>query len=349
MQCLRPDRVLNGIVNYVNGIFGTQFLRNGLSSEIEDIIRISDKKMKWCPFLLINKKGSDASHEVERLAARNGLELSSVAMGSSEGLQLVDLAIAKGMRNGNWVLVKNAHLAITWLISLEKNMPSSTFSNDFRLFITMEPHDKIPLNLIRLSRLTVFEPPVGLKQSVMQNLNSIPKSLNSAVPVELGRLVFMLAWLHSIVTERSRYVPIGWTKNYDFNFSDFDMALTLLVSWVEDNSLGRSNIAIDKIPWDAIQNLISRTVYGGKIDREVDQDLMDIIVKEYFSPAIFDPSYHLVTEKGKLRGLQTPPGINIQSFADWCMNMQDEQSPHWISLPQKSNFLVKQKQGTNKK
>ena len=80
----------------------------------------------------------------------------------------------------------------------------------------------------------VFEPPVGVKQCLMQTLNSVPSRLNDAIPVELGRLIFMLAWLHSIITERSRYTPIGWTKNYDFNYSDFDMGLVLLVSWVEE-------------------------------------------------------------------------------------------------------------------
>jgi dynein heavy chain 1 len=271
--------------------------------------------------------------------------LTSISMGSNEGFQQVDSAIAKGLRTGGWVLVKNAHLAIDWLMSLENSIPSSNFACQFRLFIALESHDQIPMNLIRSSQVMVFEPPEGVKQCLIKTLNSIPKELKSARPVELGRLIFMLAWLHSIVTERSRYAPIGWTKNYDFNYSDFDMALTLLVSWVDNNCAGRANISIEKIPWDAIQNLISRTVYGGKIDKQVDQELMDIIVKESFSPSIFDPSHCLVSAYEGFKDIQSPEGIDAQYFTNWASALPDEQSPHWLSLPSKSNFLLKQNQG----
>jgi dynein heavy chain 1, cytosolic len=345
LYCLRPDRVLNGISSYVSGVFGSNFLKSGLDRSLDDLVNVSEEKVKWCPFLLVNDKGSDSSHEVEKLAAKNGVILTSIPMGSSEGRQQVDAAIAKGLRTGAWVLVKNAHLAIDWLTSLEKNLPSIAFTNKFRLFVTLESHDGIPVNLIRSSRLMVFEPPVGAKQCLMQTLNSVPSRLNDAIPVELGRLIFMLAWLHSIIIERSRYTPIGWTKNYDFNYSDFDMGLVLLVSWVEDNSLGRTNISLDKIPWEAIQNLISRTVYGGKIDRQVDQTLMDTMVKECFCPSIFDPSYCLVSANMGSEGIKSPRGISVHSYIDWSSTLLEEQSPHWLSLPQKANYLLKENQG----
>ena len=78
LYCLRPDRVLNGISSYVSGVFGNPFLKSGLDRSLDDLISVPDEKVKWCPFILVNDKGSDSSHEVEKLAAKNGVILTSI-------------------------------------------------------------------------------------------------------------------------------------------------------------------------------------------------------------------------------------------------------------------------------
>lgn len=36
-------------------------------------------------------------------------------------------------------------------------------------------------------------------------------------PVERSRLYFLLAWFHAVIQERLRYIPVGWTKIFEFN------------------------------------------------------------------------------------------------------------------------------------
>lgn len=65
-------------------------------------------------------------------------------MGSAEGLQLAEQAIADAARTGKAVLLKNTHLVSGWLSSgLEKKLQTLRPSPQFRLFLTMETSPKV--------------------------------------------------------------------------------------------------------------------------------------------------------------------------------------------------------------
>ncbi|CAG8466762.1 5969_t:CDS:10, partial [Racocetra fulgida] len=67
------------------------------------------------PISLCSVPGYDASYRVDNLVSDVGVKCTSVAMGSQEGFNLADNAIANAVKNGNWVLLKNVHLATSWL------------------------------------------------------------------------------------------------------------------------------------------------------------------------------------------------------------------------------------------
>lgn len=56
-------------------------------------------------------------------------------------------------------------------------------------------------------------------------------------PNERARLYFLLAWFHAIVQERLRYVPLGWSKYYEFNESDLRVACDTLDSWIDATAM----------------------------------------------------------------------------------------------------------------
>src|SRR3954466_15992471 len=112
----------------------------------------------------------------------------------------------------------------------------------------------VPVNLLRMSRVLMFEPPPGIKANLQESLKSIPSTRWSKGPTERVRLYFLLAWLHAIVQERLRYAPLGWTKVYEFNDSDQSAALNTIDAWLDSVAQGRANISPDKIPWDALRS-----------------------------------------------------------------------------------------------
>lgn len=90
------------------------------------------------PLMLVSAPGFDASYRVEQLAKQVNKKYTAVAIGSPEAFAVAFTAIRNASNSGNWVLLKNVHLAPQWLVELEKSIYSMKLNPEFRLFLTME-------------------------------------------------------------------------------------------------------------------------------------------------------------------------------------------------------------------
>ena len=81
--------------------------------------------------------GFDASGRVDDLAAELGRGMTSIAIGSEEGFAQADKAINTAAKSGRWVLLKNVHLAPSWLVTLEKKLHSLQAHASFRYQIQL--------------------------------------------------------------------------------------------------------------------------------------------------------------------------------------------------------------------
>ncbi|RKP08503.1 dynein heavy chain [Thamnocephalis sphaerospora] len=314
IKCLRPDRLLPAASLFVQRVFDASFVNQ---SELNFRSLVLDEVRAGMPVALCSIPGYDASYRVDNLAAEVNVRCTSVAMGSAEGFAHADQAITTAVKTGTWVLLKNVHLAPSWLGQLEKRLHSLKPHRSFRLFLTMETNPKVPVNLLRMSR----------------SLRSIPAARLSKGPTERARLYFLLAWLHAVVQERLRYVPIGWTKIYEFNDSDQDCALNTIDSWLDAAAQGRANISPERIPWDAIRTLLSQSVYGGRIDNEFDQKLLESFVNTLFTPASYDIDFALVPAGEDGRAVMIPEGTKMEQFMEWANRLPEREPPSWLGLP----------------
>jgi len=291
IKCFRPDRLIAATNQFINVAFGENF---NLYSEVNLKSIVFNETNCNTPVAFCSVPGYDVSNRIEKFAHAFNNKLVSIAMGSAEGFSSAEQAITNASKRGTWVLLKNVHLAPQWLSQLEKRMHSIKPNQNFRLFLTMETNPKVPINLLRMSRVLMFEPPPGIKANLQQTLRSIANNHRFDGPAERSRLHFLLAWLHAVVQERLRYAPLGWTKTYEFNDSDQESALDTIDFWINETSQGRSNIDPHLIPWDAIRILIKETVYGGKIDNEFDQYLLDSFVNYLFTENSYELDFPLV-------------------------------------------------------
>ena len=227
IKCLRPDRLLQSTALFVQTIF-----ENELSTELDLGAMVANEVPATTPLALVSVTGYDASYRVENLIQTVGARSSSVAMGSQEGFTLADQAISVASRQGTWVLLKNVHLAPSWLGQLEKKLHILNPHRNFRLFLTMEANPAIPVNILRQSRIIMNEPPPGIKANLLDSLRSIAPHRLTQGPAEKVRLYFLLAWFHTIVQECLCYVPLGWSKTYDFNDSDMVTAFATIVPFL---------------------------------------------------------------------------------------------------------------------
>ncbi|ORZ40908.1 dynein heavy chain [Catenaria anguillulae PL171] len=271
-----------------------------------------------------------------------GQQLTSVAMGSSEGYGLADKAINNAVQRGGWVLLKNVHLAPQWLSQLEKRLHSLRPHDSFRLFLTMESNPRVPVNLLRQSRIFMFESPPGIKANLLESLNSIKSMPNlSRGPAEKARLYFLISWLHALLQERLRYVPLGWSKLYEFNDADMECAMFTIDEWCDKAASGRSNLSPAKIPWAAVKTLVKESVYGGKIDVEFDQYVLNSFVDQLLVPQAYDHDFPLIDGH-----LAIPDGTRIEHFIEWAQQLPEREPPRWLGLPDNAEKVILAHHGT---
>ncbi|CAF0861332.1 unnamed protein product [Adineta steineri] len=263
-RAVRPDRLIIAAKSFVESVFGSEFVQKADALlNLEQII--NEEIQGLTPILLCSVPGHDASNRVEELATNLNKNLTSIAIGSAEGFSLAEQAINTAAKQGNWVLLKNVHLAPQWLKELEKKLHSLKPHESFRLFLSTEIHPKLPTSLLRMGLCLVFEPATGIRPSLMRTLNEFSESRMEKIPNIRAKAYFRLAWLHALVVERLRYTPLGWSKHYEINESDLRFACDTIDQWIR-------NEGKDDIAWDALRYLIASCIYGGRLDNRYDED-----------------------------------------------------------------------------
>lgn len=224
VKLCRMDRFVPTAERFVEAVFGHELFEG--SSDLKNVV---DQVTATTPIALASSPGFDASYKVDALVERTHATCANIAMGSNEGLESADKAISNAATAGNWVLVKNVHLAPSWLQSLEKRLETLKPHKEFRLFLSMESSPKIPVNLIRASRVLMFEQPAGVRANMKDSLSPLTDRA-SKPPVEKARVYLLLSFFHAVVQERLRYAPsLGWKGFWEFNDSDVSHHFQLFI------------------------------------------------------------------------------------------------------------------------
>jgi dynein heavy chain 1 len=338
----RPDRMMNCIQTFLKDVFNEELVN---IPELDLVKVIKEETNCKMPILFCSAPGFDASTKIESLARQLSKKCLSIAIGSSEGFDLVDKNWASKIQSGEWLVLKNVHLAPTWLNEIEKRLYANEPNPNFRLFLTMEFNPKIPANVLRISRKFVFELPSGIKHSLIRSYaNVLTPAKSEKNPHERCRLHFLLAWFHAVIGERLRYVPIGWSKFYEFNESDQKCALDAIDEWINIHAKDSTNIAPKQIPWDAIRTIIHQSMYGGKIDNEYDMKILESLVNLYFNEKAYDFNYPLfkTSSENQSNVLKIPDKTSNSGFIEWINALPNVESPEWSGLPNNAEKLVRE-------
>lgn len=76
---------------------------------------------------------------------------------------------------------------------------------------------------------------------------------------------------------------------------------------------GRQNISPDKIPWSALKTLMAQSIYGGRVDNEFDQRLLNTFLERLFTTKSFDSEFKLACKVDGHKDIQMPDGIRYAS------------------------------------
>ena len=368
IKLFRLDRFVPAAEKYVQAVFGKDFFET-----TEDLPHIATQVLPTSPIALSSSPGFDASYKVENMVEKTKAQCSYIAMGSNEGVASADKAISNAAATGSWVLIKNVHLAPQWVQSLEKRLGSLKPNPEFRIFLSMEISPKIPVNLLRASRIIMYEQPAGVRANMKDSLSTLSVRATQQ-PREKARLYLLLSFLHAVIQERLRYAPtLGWKGFWEFNDSDvstaflfsrlspmltvsqYECAAFIIDSWMEAVAHGRTNIAPLKIPWDLIRILITES-YGGKIDNAGDFKLLSGLVDSFMTPAAFEVDHRLVQSTPQREAevysegdgsLTVPEGNEMTDFVEWVNRLPEREPPTYLGLPANAEKLLLVGHGQN--
>jgi dynein heavy chain 1 len=336
IKCFRPDRLLSGFGRYINALLQVDLSNLG-QLDFNQFIQRNDK----APILFYALPGNDPSYKIES----EQHSMLSIALGSHESEKEADALLKTAISKNQWLLLKNMHLAKEFSMTLESKLPHMNFQKGFRLLMTMEIKPEHPSALVQSCAAVMVENPPGIKSKLLKHL-ALCASVERQGPIEQNKLLFLLSWLHAVIVERVRYVPVGWSKAYEFGDLEFELALEMTLEWINKVAQQKSHLDPMLMPWHAMVCMLKDTIYGGKIDNPYDQQILDTLVDGIFNARAFESRYALVrSASSDETAVTVPEGYTFDAYLAWAHALPDLQPPSWIGLPDDIEKVIMEQKG----
>ena len=326
MRCLRPDRMIYAVQEFVIEKLGTRYVSNKSVPFAESY----EESGPSTPIFFILSPGVNPLKDVEALGKRLNYtpmnkNFHNISLGQGQEV-IAERAMEKASKAGHWVVLQNIHLVKSWLPSLEKKIEEQAEGAhaDYRLFLSADPASNpanhiIPQSILETSIKITNEPPTGILANIhkaLDNFNQDTLEMCSK-EAEFKSILFSLCYFHAVVAERRKFGPQGWNKIYPFNTGDLIISSNVLYNYLEANN---------RVPWEDLRYLFGEIMYGGHITDDWDRRLCKVYLEEYMHPDQLDGELMLAP------GFHTPPNTDYTGYHNYInMNLPPE-SPHLYGL-----------------
>ena len=332
IQALRPEKLQSALLMFVTSTLTIPSLTPA-SSALTEIY--SQDSTATIPILMVTTVGADPTQELEEFANREKPgQYKQLALGGQTMKAAIQM-LHEAAKSGGWLCLKNLHIVLHWVPTLEKELSALTPHPDFRLWLTTEQHANFPTILLQQSLKITFEAPPGLQKNLQRTYESMMhKDFVEKGPASRAQLLFVLSWFHAVLQERRTYIPQGWTKFYEFSPADLRSAADIC-----DAAPNHSNGQPD---WVTIHGLLGSAVYGGRVDNSQDERLLHTYLQQYFSAAMLSPG----SSRGAIRlapGVSLPVSNAHSDYLTLINNLPAQDSPSLFGLPANSDVAVQQR------
>jgi dynein heavy chain len=115
LRTIRPDMLVPSMSNFVVDKIGEYFITPP-AFELGIIFKDSGPSI---PLVFVLSPGADPLNSLEKYAETKKKLVMKVSLGQGQGPKAEKL-IEEGIKKGNWVVLQNCHLAVSWMGRLEK-------------------------------------------------------------------------------------------------------------------------------------------------------------------------------------------------------------------------------------
>jgi len=335
IRSLREDRLLMAAKDYIMETLGKKYL----------VFKPLDIEATWLestthvPMIFLLSPGSNPNSAIALLATRRKIEVDGISMGQGQEVKALQL-LQQGFELGRWVLLQNTHLGLGFMNTIESKFQGiGEIHEDFRLWITSEPHPLFPIGLLQMSIKMTDEPPSGLKAGLRKSYAWLDTDWIEAVSGEEWRSsLFALCFMHSVVQERRKFGPLGWNIPYEFNQSDLEAA-SLYMKW----HMGDAELRKAEVSWNAVQYMTCEVQYGGRITDGFDRRLFNTYGQRWLCPRIFDNSFEF-GDPEKAPGYRVLKYGEISRYRSEIENQKDDDHPEVFGMHGNADLTFRTKQ-----
>ena len=319
VKALREDRTMVAAQTYIAKAIGERFVES-VPLNMETTWAESTP---YVPLICLLSPGADPTKLIEELAKRKKIATLGVSMGQGQEI-IARKLMSTATQNGQWVLLQNTHLGLAYMAEIETYLlKAENLHEDFRLWITAEPHPQFPIGLLQMSIKITNEAPVGMRAGLRNSYNWVSQDMLDAVGIfEWRQLLFVMCYMHSIVQERRKFGPIGWNVPYEFNQSD----LSACVQFLQNHLTEMDAKKLASPTWPTVTYMVSSIQYGGRITDGFDELLMDTYAGKYFNQGALEK------DKTLFPGYDVPDGKTVEDFRAAIERLPSQDSPEIFGL-----------------
>jgi len=288
---------------------GKEYMDCDGSSSFRQVLQNSfEDSTSTTPIFFILSPGADPVKEVEAMGKqlvglKYGQNYWNVAMGQGQDV----IAMAKldiGHREGHWVMLQNIHLMPKWCVELEKKLDVFAVENshpEFRVFLSADPSNGIPIGILERSIKLTNEPPQGMLANLRRSFALFSKEDFEDRDAKVKSILFALCHFHALMLERKKFGPMGFNMKYPFSAGDLRDSAQVLYNYLE----GSSSV---KIPWDDLRYIFGDIMYGGHVVDDWDRIMCSKYLLYFMRDELLDEIEMIPYADGKLSWPSPQPG-----------------------------------------
>ncbi|KAJ9596605.1 hypothetical protein L9F63_012364, partial [Diploptera punctata] len=279
IRILRPDKISACAMKFISYSMGQYFT----IPPPFDLTASYETSSYSTPLIFILSPGSDPLPGLKEFAEKEDIRLRLVTLGQGQA-PIAMKNTKRAMKFGDWVCLQNCHVAEKYMPILEKQWDMFDFEKTdkkFRLWLTTYPFEKFPESVLQMGIKMVNETSKGLRMNLLRLYSSPPLNEPSFITeveeykrVRLLKLLYGLAYFHTVIQLRKEFGSVGWNVPYEFNDSDFEISVLQLQMFIMEE---------EKVPFDAITYLIGECNYGGRVTDSWDRRTLITLLKEFIN------------------------------------------------------------------
>ncbi|PWV05598.1 putative dynein heavy chain [Trypanosoma cruzi] len=143
-----------------------------------------------------------------------------------------------------------------------------------------------PIGLLQMSIKLTNEPPQGIRASLVRTYSWLSQDyLEMFRRPEWKPMLFTQCFLHSVVVERRKFGPIGFSVPYEFNQGDWTASVQFLINHMTTIGENLKN----PVNRDTVCYMVAEIQYGGRITDNNDRALFRAITEFLYDLRITNP------------------------------------------------------------